>query len=280
MAKKKRGAAKKSNPRKPTMAVKADRHVLYENSVQNVEAEIDFVDEQYQSLRGKKAISLREDFCGTGNTACEWVRRRKNNAALGVDLDAEVLDWGRCHHVEKLRPAQRRRVQLKQMDVRKSAATRHDITLAMNFSYWVFTDRGTMGDYFRNVHKGLYRDGVFFLDCFGGYDAFRVLKERRHYGRYEYIWDQAAYNPITGAYVCHIHFRFKDGSRLKRAFSYEWRLWTLPEIRELLSAAGFREIIVYHEGWDEDAEEGDGMFTPTDTLDPDAGWVCYLAAVK
>ncbi|MCA9297734.1 MAG: hypothetical protein KDA28_01630, partial [Phycisphaerales bacterium] len=54
----------------------ADRHILYQESVQNVEAEIDFVDEQFRKRRGRHARRLREDFCGTANTSCEWVRRR------------------------------------------------------------------------------------------------------------------------------------------------------------------------------------------------------------
>jgi hypothetical protein len=47
---------------------------------------------------------------------------------------------------------------------------------------------------------------------------------------------------------CHIGFRLR-GSRgaappptppaLRRAFSYHWRLWTVPECREMLHAAGF-----------------------------------------
>ena len=37
------------------MAATADRHRLYELSVQCVEAEIDFVDETYRALRGRKA---------------------------------------------------------------------------------------------------------------------------------------------------------------------------------------------------------------------------------
>ena len=36
-----------------TMAIKADRHKLYEESVQCVEAEIDFVDETFKSLRNR-----------------------------------------------------------------------------------------------------------------------------------------------------------------------------------------------------------------------------------
>ena len=86
------------------MSEKADRHALYEQAVQCAEAEIDFVDETFEKLRGHKATWLREDFCGTANTACEWVRRGPNNRAIGVDLDSEVQQWGENHHLAALGP--------------------------------------------------------------------------------------------------------------------------------------------------------------------------------
>ncbi len=119
------------------MASKADRHVLYEDSVQCVEAEIDFIDETFKTLRNRKAWLLREDFCGTANTSCEWVRRRKRNRAIGVDLDYEVQQWGRKHHLAKLGQAQAH-VTLLNENVLEVETEPVDIVLAMNFSYWIF----------------------------------------------------------------------------------------------------------------------------------------------
>jgi len=39
-------------------------------------------------------------------------------------------------------------------------------------------------------------------------------------------------------------------------------------------------VTVYWQGWDEDEEEGNGEFTPVDNADPDAGWICYIVAVR
>ena len=77
---------------------------------------------------------------------------------------------------------------------------------------------------------------------------------------------------------CLIHFEFPDGSRIDRAFSYRWRLWTLPEIQELLQEAGFGQVDVYWEGTDAETNEGDGVYTPSTTGDADPGWVCYIVA--
>jgi len=56
------GAPKKKAASGPTMAEQADRHELYQASVQNSEFEIDFMDETFEELTGRKAVSMREDF--------------------------------------------------------------------------------------------------------------------------------------------------------------------------------------------------------------------------
>jgi SAM-dependent methyltransferase len=264
--------------KKPKKADLADRHALYQEAVQDVEAEIDFVDQTYQELRGRKAKLLREDFCGTANTACEWVRRRRGNRAIGVDLDREVLDWGREHNLTALTPAEQKRIDLIEGDVLDTSAEPVDIVLAMNFSYFLFRRRDELREYFRSVRKNLKSDGLLIMDCYGGYDAPKELTEPRDCGKFTYIWDQAEFNPITNGMVCHIHFKFPDKSRLKRAFSYHWRLWSLPEITEILEEAGFSQSDVYWEGTDEETGEGDGIYEPATVGDADPGWICYIVA--
>ena len=265
--------------RKATMASMADVHALYQQAVQCVEAEIDFVDETFKKLRRRKAKYLREDFCGTANAACEWVRRRRTNRAVAVDLDAEVLEWGRAHNVEPLGAAASR-LELVNADVRDVDRAGMDAVLAMNFSYWVLHTRAELRRYFEKVRAALVKDGIFFLDAYGGYDAFREMKETTENDGFTYIWDQASYDPITGRNRCHIHFRFPDGSRIKDAFVYEWRLWTLPEIREILQEAGFHDVTVYWQGTDAETGEGDGKFTPAEHGEADAGWITYITALK
>ncbi len=284
MAKSKRGHQKKAKRKagkgkRLTDAERADRHVLYQESVQCVEAEIDFVDETFEKLRGRKARRLREDFCGTANTSCEWIRRRDGNVAIGVDLDKEVLAWGDKHNRAKLGD-RAQRLTLMNSNVLDVEHPPVDTVLAMNFSYWILDDRRTLRNYFRRVRDALVDDGVFFLDCYGGYDAFREVKERTKLDKFTYVWEQASYNPITGAMRCFIHFRFPDGSRLDKAFSYDWRLWTMPEIRELLDEAGFSRVSAWWQGWDEDEEDGNGEFEEVQDADADAAWVSYLVAEK
>ena len=266
--------------RKSRLASRADRHELYQESVQDTGAEIDFVQETWRDLRGRPAELLREDFCGTANTACEWVRRDPGHYAIGVDLDEEVSQWGELNNLSQLDEEQLSRIQLLHENVLETDPGLADIVLAMNFSYYLFLAREELLDYFRCVHAGLMDDGIFILDAYGGYDAPKEITEERECDGFTYIWEQASFNPIDAAMTCHIHFEFPDGSRMDKAFSYHWRLWTLPEIRELLTEAGFSEVTVYWEGTDETTHEGNGIYEPSETGDADPGWVCYVVAQR
>jgi len=262
------------------MADLADRHHLYQESVQDTESEIDFVEETWAELRDRPATLLREDFCGTANTACEWVRRDPAHRAVGIDLDAEVLDWGELNNIAQLDAHQQARIELLQQDVVEALPEPADIVLAMNFSYFLFNTRAAMLEYFRNVREGLVVDGLFFLDAYGGYDAPREIEEERECDGFTYIWEQASFNPIDSMMDCRIHYRFPDGSRIEDAFTYRWRLWTLPELRELLGEAGFSQVTVYWEGTDEEKNEGNGIYQPAEVGDADPGWVCYIVAQR
>lgn len=262
----------------PTQAELADPYVLYQESVQDVEAEIDFVEETWAELRRRPAELLREDFCGTAITACEWVRRDESHYAVGVDVDEDVLRWGELNNISQLDVEQQARITLLHEDVLDVDAEPADIVLAMNFSYYMFMERAQLLEYFESVRESLADDGIFFLDAYGGYDAPRVLEEERECDGFTYVWDQAEFNPIDSIMRCRIHFAFPDGSRIDNAFDYHWRLWTLPELREVLEEAGFSQVDVYWEGTDEETGEGDGLFEPAEVGDADAGWVCYIVA--
>ena len=273
-------------------AATADRHILYQLSVQNVEAEIDFVDAEFERLRGRQAVLLREDFCGTGNTSSEWVRRREGNRAIGLDIDTETVNWGRERNLGALTQEQQSRVVLHERDVLEPGdAVGVDTVLAMNFSYWIFKTRDQLRGYFQAVRESLVDDGVLFMDFYGGSEAHSEITEDRpiegnsEHGPFTYVWEQADYNPITGDMTCHISFRFPDKTKLKRAFTYTWRLWSLVELRELLLEAGFRDVHVYWEGdeLDEDGDEtgeGNGVFTPTMQGEADPAYICYISALK
>lgn len=263
-----------------SLAKQADRHALYQQAVQCPEAEIDFVEEQFNALRGRKPKILREDFCGTAYTACEWVRRDKEHLAFGVDLDPEVLGWGRENNVKSLSKEQQGRISLMQANVLDANTPAVDVVLAMNFSYWILLTRENVQNYFNQIYQVLADDGLFFLDCYGGYEAPKEIKEKRKLDGFTYIWHQADFDPLSSEMKCHIHFKFPDKSQLKKAFSYKWRLWTLPEIREMLCVAGFSDVHIHWEQADAETGEGNGEFKEVTRGEADPGWVTYIVAEK
>jgi hypothetical protein len=263
-----------------TMAERADRYELYQQSVQDPEGDVTRVRRMYERLNGRSPRSMREDFCGTAAFATAWVQAHRDNRAIGVDLDPEPLEWGRRHNLAKLRPEQARRITLLQEDVRTAHASKVDVLVAFNFSFFLFKQRAALLDYFKRCHAAVKSDGIFVLDAYGGPESMEKRREKRRIGSFTYIWDQYSYDPITHDASCHIHFEFRDGSKIERAWSYHWRLWTIAELRELLVEAGFRSTEVYWEGTELETNEPNGIFRPRKHADEDPAWVAYLVAAK
>lgn len=277
--KKRDGKKGKTGKGKSSLADKADKYKLYQKSVQEPSHEIDFFDQAYKEAFGRKPEVLREDFCGTFAVCCEWVKKT-GRTAYGIDLDPEPLDWGRAHNLSKLKLTQQEKVTLIQDDVRSNSTPKADILAAQNFSFWIFKTREELLKYFKIAYKNLSNQGLMIMDMMGGGDCITdEQNDVRKISSFKYIWEQAHYNPITHDASFYIHFKFKDGSKLKRAFEYHWRFWTIPEVRELLAEAGFSESYVYWEGTDKDGE-GNGIWTRTETTGSEPCWIAYIVAMK
>ena len=268
-------------PKKYTLSrKKADRHLLYQWSVQDPEQEIDFILAQYKKRnhRSRSPKILREDFCGTALVASQWVKGHPDRRSLGLDLDEATLEWGRQHNIAPL-GKDADRVDLRQRDVRTVTQPKADVVAAMNFSYFVFYPVSELIKYFRFVRRSMAPGGIFILDCYGGWESQQVMRERRTIeapeGTFGYFWDQADYDPINNRTLCHIHFEFKGNHRWKKAFTYDWRLYTLPEIRDALTAAGFINVQVF---WDYEEDEDLSDYRPAPTAENSAGWIAYIVA--
>jgi SAM-dependent methyltransferase len=266
-----------------------DKHILYSAAVQSVDADLDFFRGVYRRRRGRHFKLFREDFCGTAALACEFISRGKDHRAWGVDLDRKTLDWGIEHYHPKLGKAADR-LELLCQNVLEPSSPPVDVVAALNFSFCTFKTRDVLRDYFAKVRASLLPGGMFFLDIFGGTEAICELEEDREVDSckafdgtvvpdFTYIWEQVSYNPINNHIVCRIHFELEDGTRINRAFTYDWRLWTIAEIRELMAEAGFEESDVYVEGWDDEDDESDGVFRKRKQFENQNGWVAYVVGV-
>jgi hypothetical protein len=63
----------------------------------------------------------------------------------------------------------------------------------------------------------------------------------------------------------------------KNVFTYDWRFWMMPEVRDIMLEAGFSEVTAYWEGDDDDGG-GDGDFKPSTEGENCDAWVSYLVA--
>lgn len=259
----------------------ADRHALYQLAVQAPEADARFYDRWFRRYAGRPLRVLREDFCGTAVLACHHVKRHRDNRAIGVDLHWPTLAWGRIHNVRTLLDAeQQQRLSLRQanvLDVRRPLA---DAILALNFSYSVFTTRRDLLAYLKNCHRSLRKGGVLFLDAWGGPDVLQQKTDKTRHRGFVYEWEQRAYDPISHRIQCAIHFAFQDGSRLHDAFVYDWRLWTLAELRELFVEAGFARVEVLWEATDTKTGSGNGVFCRAERGGMDEAWIAIVVGVK
>ena len=271
----KKKSTKKTARKSKFSAKTADKHDLYQRSVQDAETEIYFINRAFKGVRKRAPLTLREDFCGTALLCGAWVKSLEGRTAQGIDIDAKVLAWGTKHNIAPL-AEDAAKVKLLCQDVRATSPGKHDVICAFNFSYWIFKTRESLKAYFATVKKGLSKEGTFMLDAYGGWESHEPMKEPRTIkGGFTYVWDQDKFNPITNDILNHIHFEFQDGSKLEKAFSYDWRYWSLPEITELLKEAGFSEARVY---WDKSGDNDTENYTPTTRAQNQPGWLAYIVA--
>lgn len=266
--------------RRRTFAARnADKYELYTLAVQTADQEIAFIDRVYRKANGHLPSTLREDFCGTAAICCEWIKLNATRHAVGVDLDPVPLQWGREHHLARLHPGQRKRIRLLQKNVLEVRASSMDVIAALNFSFCIFKRRAVLIEYLRRCRSALKHGGIMVMDIYGGPESHKPNRDKTRYQGFIYVWDQARFNPITNEALNHIHFHFPDGSKMTRAFTYDWRLWTPAELTEAMLEVGFKEARVYWEGTTDDGR-GNGIFRWQRRAEVDDAWIVYVVGFR
>jgi len=265
---------RRSGPRRGPKS--RDRHWLYQESVQSPEIHFGFFDRVYRKRNGVNPSTLKEDFCGTALMACDWVAWRRSNKAFGVDLDAPTLAWGKKHNLARLDAEQRSRLTLTRANVLNVTKPKADLVAAFNFSYFIFLTRDELAEYFRAARRSLAPGGLFIGDIVGGWEAQKPSVERTRHSGFTYLWELERFDPVTNFIRFHIHFEFHDRGGIKRAFTYNWRLWSIPEIRELLHEAGFQDVEIYWEGVDK--RSGNSVFRKTEKGENSPAWIGFFVA--
>lgn len=241
-----------------------DKHDLYELCVQSPGHLVPFL----RAVHGREPRVLGEDFAGTAALSHLWVERDPNASAIAVDLDAEALAFRGEHE----------RIERHTADVR-SVATPADTIFVGNFSIGYWHTRDDLVAYLRHARSRLREQGVFVCDTYGGETAYTLGDVHRdhwipndprfpgHAGkRIRYTWEQRHADPITGLVTNLLHFRVEKAGVIEQevfdAFTYEWRLWSIPELRDALAEAGFASTEVYAKTADAIDDEGNAYVLP------------------
>lgn len=261
-----------------TSKVHFDKYELYTKAVQSAANDVVFIRDTFKELKGRNARTYREDFCGTFALSTEWIKLNPRHEAIGIDLDPEPMAYGRQNYLSKMRAEQQRRMKLIEGNVLDPNLPKADIVAAMNFSYFCFKQREMLKKYFANVHKTLNKDGIFLVDIFGGSQCYDAIEDTIKHEGFTYYWDQTNFDPVTNEALFHIHFKV-GGKKIEQVFTYDWRLWTIPEIRDIMEEVGFKKTHVYWEGTAKDGS-GDGNFTRVDHGEACESWIAYVVAEK
>ena len=125
--------------------------------------------------------------------------------------------------------------------------------------------------------------GVVILEMAGGPGMITIGKETKTLTdkdkkKFTYIWDQRSFNPVDRNAHYAIHFKLPNGKSLNNAFTYDWRLWTIPEVRDVFAEAGFKKTYVYWEN--EHKGKGTGEYSQTEHADNAFAWIAYVVAVR
>jgi len=270
------------------MAEIADRHMLYQKSVQGPEDDIPFFEYHYELYTGRKLRNFREDFCGTAYLSAYFVTHHRNNRAVGVDLHWPTLEWGIKHNVSRLTPKQKENLTLVHSNVLDRHRSQTQMTVAMNFSYMVFKERSMLLKYFKRARQALQPWGMFMVDIWGGSETFVLQEEPRKVknadddgiGDFTFIWDQDIFDPASHFYTCRIHYAFQDGSELRNAFVYDWRLWSMPEVMEVMREAGFEDVHFLWEGTDKKTGKGTDTYHRVKKGEADTAWIAYIIGIN
>jgi hypothetical protein len=282
--KKSRNTSKRPPAKTPSKKTKPpfDRYFLYTHSVQGAEHDAELLWKMMRSVSPNtlpKSPMLQEDFCATAALCYEWVKLGNNHRATGIDLDSAALQWGAEHHTESLTQKQLTNVEMIHGDVLDDHHIKPNVICALNFSYFFIKDRELLKRYFISSKKALAQDGMLILDAFGGPDYLvpHVNRRRNVEERFSYWWEIERFDAISHEIKCHLHFQRAGETRRNRVFSYDWRLWSIPEITEILRESGFKHVEYWAEGLNSNGD-GNGKFKPIKSDKNCRSWITYLIA--
>ncbi|VFQ82918.1 unnamed protein product [Cuscuta campestris] len=288
------------------------KFALYQQSVQSPKGDISYLQKFFlMYVGGRVPLHLQEDFCGTALLSAEWVRSDARRTAVGIDLDVDALHWCRENNLSKtgtdvssraflfhgnvLQPLEAKRVSREEdgssdqklMDTQLPV---RDIVCAFNYSCCCLHTRQELVEYFGHVLSALSKKGgIFVMDLYGGTSSECELRLQRKFPNFTYVWEQTEFDIIKRKTRISLHFNLQRPQRkLRHAFSYSWRLWSLPEVRDCLEEAGFRAVHFWMRQMPNSGEikssyglsaGQDGKYEEVTNFQQQDSWNAYIVAV-
>lgn len=243
-------------------AAAPDKYECYELCVQSPRHVVTFL----RGVHGERPTVLREDFSGTAAFSRRWVREGLTRGELcrsvAVDCDAGVVARAKelalalgCEDGIEFHL-------LNAIHAPVSPSDACDVVFVGNFTIGYVHRRSDLVAYLRRCRERLalggagFGGGVFVCDTYGGAGAFTIggierIHQSRGHHRIHYAWRHESADPTTAMVRNSISFRVELEGQIIRehphAFVYDWRLWSIAELREALHEAGFRRSAVYKE---------------------------------
>jgi hypothetical protein len=260
----------------------ADRRFwLYERTVLSAAHEVSFIARVYEEAFARAPTDLREDFAGTAAVAVGFVRSRSERRATAVDVDPAPLAYGERVHLGALSSHVRARVRIVAGDVTAVESGPHDVIHVGNASHNAIHDVNALAHYVERSYARLHEEGLLVVEVFGGtvHTGPGVVDDETHTRGITHRFYSASFDPLTHGRVYFIDFICDDGAVFERAFTYDWRMWTLAELEPLLRTAGFSDVYFYVEHRDASGTPA-GPFVRVGEAPSGERFVCYLIGVK
>lgn len=270
---------------------------LYEHCVQNIPMTLRMVEAMHAAHARSPARILHEDFSGSAAFAHAWCQSNPKRTALAIDMDPEAHADGTPHpRLARLTADLTRLPRTLRPDSSSARAARTnlskaDIIYAGNFATCEVHTRDALVAYLSRARQRLDADGVFICDLYAGPGAWRTgetrvthppLPELPRY-RVAYTWRQREADLLRGLVANEIDFALLNAKgvaihELVNAFTYHWRLWSIPEMREAMAHAGFKDVDVYPDSPEAVDADGVAYLTPLDYLETKSSAVVYVCA--
>ncbi|MCA9279770.1 MAG: hypothetical protein H6815_09310 [Phycisphaeraceae bacterium] len=225
-----------------------DKYDLYQLCVQLPETDIAVLCAIHAWFANRQSVAshplvFSDEFAGPGALARQWVKAVTDSHAFAIDADPEPLE--RAYDIERVTP-----VCANVMDVHEKA----DIIAGLNFAICEWHARSDLLAYLKHARSRLLPHGFFACDLYVGSDSLMTGEIVQQFAGpdgedIEYCWEQQHVDLLTNRVQNALHFVVtkSDGAvtEFPSAFEYDWRLWSIVELRDAMHEAGFAQVEVF-----------------------------------